>query len=196
MSQSTREKRLIQQLSQGDQKAFGELFSSYYDKLYYFVFHYLNNEEAAKDVVQDVFSEVWIKHVTLGGVQNLSAWLFTLAKNISLKKIDHLKVARKHADYLKYRQLDIMQDSLNELDTSPGVFEEINEIIDRTLEVLPAQTRKIFEMSRFENKPNKEIALELNVSVKSVEAHITKSLKVFRNALQNYLPFILFLLMR
>jgi RNA polymerase sigma-70 factor (ECF subfamily) len=196
MSQTIKEKRLIQQLSQGDQKAFGELFSSYYDKLYYFVFHYLNNEEAAKDVVQDVFSEVWIKHEALEGVQNLSSWMFTLAKNISLKKIDHLKVARKHADYLKYRQLDIVQGSLNELNISPGVFEEINEIIGKTLKTLPAQTRKIFEMSRFENKQNKEIAQELNVSLKSVEAHITKSLKVFRKALQNYLPFILFLLMR
>lgn len=194
MSQSTQEKIFVDKLSKGDTNAFGKLFSSYYDRLFYFANHYLNDPESARDVVQDVFSEIWVKKDQLKKVNNLSSWLYTLTKNISLKKIDHLKVAQKHSDFLKYRQLEIVQCSLDELDTSPGVFEEINEIIQNTLESLPDQSRIIFEKSRFENKQNKEIAQELNVSQKTVEAHITKSLKVFRKALQNYLPFILFLI--
>ncbi len=188
----TNEKVLLNKLSKGEQKAFGELYSAYHDRLYYFVFHYLNDEEVSKDVVQDVFSEVWISHTRLEKVNNLSAWLYSIAKNLCLKKIDHLKVVQKYSDYLKYRQLCVNHNSLNELDTSPLIFNEISEIIQTTLSSLSSQSRRIFELSRFENKKNKEIADELNISLKTVEANISKCLKIFREALKSYFTLLVF----
>ena len=58
---------------------------------------------------------------------------------------------------------------------------------------MPPQTREVFMMSRFQNKSNKEIAESMNISVKSVEYHITKTLKVLRVALKDYLPIFFFL---
>lgn len=191
---SITENEILQELAQGDQFSFGLVFNIYSYRLYYFALHYLNDEESSKDIVQDVFSAIWEDRTKLAEVKNLSSWLFSLTKNLCLKKIDHLKVQQKHSDILKYRQLTIIQASLNELDTSPVIFDEINQIVNQTLEKLSPLNRQIFELSRFGNKKNREIAEELRVSPKTVEAHITRALKDLRKALKDYLPIILFLL--
>ncbi len=187
------EKEILQKLSDGDKKAFEFLYDTYQLRLYHFAFHYLNDEEVSKDIVQDVFSFVWTDRKKLEVVSNLSSWLYTLTKNQCLKKIDHLKVKQKHVDILKYRQLNVVQNALTELDTSPMIFDEINTIVNQILSGLPPQSRQIFEMSRFDNLKNREIAEKLDISQKSVEAHITKALKNFREALKNYLPLVAFL---
>jgi len=187
------ENGILQKLANGDQFSFGIVFNIYYSRLYYFAQHYLNDEESAKDVVQDVFSAIWEDHGKFSEVKNLSSWLFSLTKNLCLKKIDHLKVKKKHHDLLKYRQLNITRSALDDLDTSPVIFDEISHIIDKTLAGMSVQSRRVFELSRFECKKNREIADELNISPKAVEAHITKALKDFRQALKNYLPFVIFL---
>lgn len=73
-------------------------------------------------------------------------------------------------------------------------FRRNNKIIHQTLAQLPEQTRKVFIMSRFYDKSNKEIAEKLGISVKGVEYHISKALKFLRVALKDYLPFLYFLL--
>ena len=187
-----KEIELLQKLTKGDSLAFAQLVNVYHERLQYFSLHYLNDREQAKDVVQDVFSAVWEDHQKFAEVKNLSSWLFTLTKNQCLKKIEHLKVRQKHANSLQYRQLELIKGSLDQLDTSPIIFDEINTIIQQTLEKLPPQSRRIFEMSRFENKKNREIAEELNISIKTVEAAVTKSLKLLRPALKHYLPIVFF----
>lgn len=182
------EREILQKLAQSDQFSFGLIFTIYYSRLYHFSFHYLNDEESSKDVVQDVFSAIWEDRTKMAEVKNLSSWLYSVTKNLCLKKIDQLKIKQKHSDILKYRQLSMIQISLNELDTSPVIFNEMTRIVERTLEKLPLQSRRIFELSRYENKKNREIAEELGISPKTVEAHITKTLADLRKALRHYLP--------
>lgn len=185
------EREILQKLAEGDQFSFGLVFHIYYSRLYHFAFHYLNDEESAKDVVQDVLSAIWEDRAKLAEVRNLSSWLCSVTKNLCLKKIDQLKVKQKHADMLKYRQLNVIQISLNELDTSPVIFDEMTRIVNHTLEKLSPQSRRIFELSRYEHKKNREIAEELGISPKTVEAHITKTLADLRKALRHYLPLFL-----
>ena len=83
---------------------------------------------------------------------------------------------------------------LSSIEPSAFVFEEIERIIQQTLDELPPQCRKVFLLSRFEEKKNREIAEELNISVKVVEKHITKGLRIFKVALKDYLPFVAYLL--
>lgn len=76
--------------------------------------------------------------------------------------------------------------------TSEQLFvNEIGEIVNRTIASMPPQTRRIFEMSRFENRKNAEIAKILGVSIKTVEFHITKMLKVLRENLKDYICFLI-----
>ncbi|MCL3779280.1 RNA polymerase sigma-70 factor [Prolixibacteraceae bacterium JC049] len=188
------ETELVRKLSEGDRMAYGVVFKLYYDRLFHFSLHYLNDSEASRDVVQDVFTNIWEDCAKFSEVRNLSSWLYTACKNNCLKKLDHLKVIQKHADALKYRQLQLAQNSLFDLDTSPVTFSEINSIINNVLEQLPEQTRKIFVLSRYENKKNREIAEELKISTKTVEANMTKALKLFRKSLSNYLPIAAFMI--
>ena len=90
-------------------------------------------------------------------------------------------------------ELEMNIEALTSLDTSELTFTEIERIIEETLAGLSPQCRKIFEMSRFSDKRNKEIAEELNISVKAVEGQITKALKIFRITLKEYLPLIAWL---
>lgn len=182
------EHEILRKLAEGDHLSFGLVFHIYYPRLYHFAFQYLNDGDTSKDVVQDVFSAVWEAHEKLAEVKNLSSWLYTLTKNHCLKKIDQLKIKQKHADFLKYRQLNIIQLSLNELDTSPVIFDEMTRIVDHTLKKLSPLSRQIFELSRDGDKKNREIAEELGISQKTVEAHITKTLADLRKALRHYLP--------
>ena len=78
--------------------------------------------------------------------------------------------------------------TLEELEPNEIFTAEIQEIVNRTLETLPEQTRRIFAMSRYENKSHKEIADLLNMTTKGVEYHINKATKVLRIALKDYLP--------
>ncbi len=183
---------LIKSLALGNRIAFAQVVEVYRERLLYFSFHYLNNLEMSEDVIQDVFASVWEDHEKFHNVNNLSSWLFTMTKNQCLNKIEHLRVRQKHINNLQFRQLNLIHDSLTHLDTSPLIFDEVNLIIKQTLAKLPPQTRLIFEMSRFEEKKNREIAEELNISIKTVEAGITKTLKLLRPALKHYLPVVFF----
>ena len=84
-------------------------------------------------------------------------------------------------------------DALNSLDTSPMTFEEIEKIIQKTLDSLPPQCRRAFKMSRFDEKKYSEIAKEMQIAQKTVETHISYALKIFRVALKDYLPIMIFL---
>ena len=91
------------------------------------------------------------------------------------------------------RELSIRISTLEACNPNDVFSEEIQNILTRTLEELPSQTRKVFMMSRFEQKSGKEIAEELGITVKGVDYHIAKALKVLRVSLKDYLPLAYFL---
>jgi len=109
--------------------------------------------------------------------------------------ISQLKSRHNYDNYIKYRELDINYKSLDAFDTSDIVFEELQIQIKATLEKLSPACRRVFEMSRFEDKKNREIAEELNLSIKTIEAQISKALRSLKTDLKDYLPlfYILFL---
>lgn len=188
-------KETLQKIISGDKSSFESVYHFYYPRLNYFSKQYLLDSEASKDVVQDVFSELWDKRHTLREDTNLNAWLFTVTKNKSLKVISQLKSKQNYDDFIMARQLEINYQSLSDFDTSNFFFEELQNQIQAALEKLSPSCRKVFEMSRFEDKKNREIAEELDLSIKTVEAHISKALKSLKTDLKDYLPlfYILFL---
>lgn len=190
-----RGKEILEKIVSGDESSFERVYRFYYPRLNYFAKQYLLDSEVSKNIVQDVFVELWDKRNNLRNDTNLNAWLFTVTKNKSLKIISQLKSQQNYDNYIKARQLDVNFKSLSDFDTSDFVFEELQAQIQVALDKLPPACRKVFEMSRFEDKKNKEIAEELNLSVKTVEAQISKALRSLKSDLKDYLPlfYILFL---
>ncbi|MFA5420360.1 MAG: RNA polymerase sigma-70 factor, partial [Bacteroidales bacterium] len=170
------------------QSAFEELYNFFYPKLSYFSNQYLLDADAANNVAQDAFTELWEKRSGLHSETNIQAWLFSVTKNKSLKLIGKERSRQKYHDYLRIRQLDVNYRSLADFDTSNFIFEELQHKIKTALAKLSPSVRLVFEKSRFEDKKNREIAEELGISIKTVEAHISKALKLLRTDLKEYLP--------
>jgi len=181
-------KEIVQKILSGDVPSFESVYRYYYPRLNYFAKQYLLDAEASKNVVQDVFTELWDKRNTLQNDTNLNAWLFTVTKNKSLKAISQLKSRQHYDNYIKSRQLEINYKSLSDFDTSNFMFEELHTLIESALEKLPPACRKVFEMSRFEDRKNREIAEKLNLSIKTVEAQISKALRSLKTDLKDFLP--------
>ncbi|MCK9411830.1 MAG: RNA polymerase sigma-70 factor [Prolixibacteraceae bacterium] len=181
-------KEIVQKIISGDEPSFESVYRYFYPRLNYFAKQYLLDAEASRSIVQDVFTELWDKRITLHKDTNLSAWLFTVTKNKSLKAISQLKSRQKYDNYIKSRQLEINYKSLSDFDTSNLMFDELQTVIESALEKLSPACRKIFEMSRFEEKKNREIAEKLNLSIKTVEAQITKALRSLKTDLKDFLP--------
>jgi len=181
-------KEAIQRLKSGDETTFESIYRYFFPKLDYFSNQYLLDPEASKSIVQDVFTELWDKRKTFREDTNIHAWLFTVTKNKSLKQISKLRSQKNYSDHLKVRQLGINYKALEEFDTGNFMLDELRELIQAALNKLSPSCRKVFEMSRYEGMKNQQIAEELDLSIKTVEAHISKALRVFRSELKDYLP--------
>ncbi len=181
-------KEVVRRLISGDEQSFEKVYRYFYPRLIYFAKQYVYDLEASKNIVQDVFTELWDRRNTLQEETNLNAWLFTVTKNKSLKIISHLKSQRNYDSYFKARQLDVNYNALSDFDTSNFFFYVLQAQINAALENLSPACRKVFELSRFEDRKNKEIAEELNLSIKTVEAHISKALRSLKTDLKDYLP--------
>ncbi len=188
------EQLLFEKLRNSDEAAFRIIYNNYSSKLYYFVLEFIPLKDAAENIVQDTFVTLWNRRKDLKDDTNLASYLFTGAKNNALYRLRDKKYRQKlFSNAMDVSELNLNTDALITVDTSAFAFQEIEQIIQETLSNLPPQCRKVFELSRLQEMKNKEIAEELNISVRTVEVHISKGLKVFKIALEDYLPLVAYL---
>ena len=173
---------------------FNSLYTQYYNKAFLFTKSYIHDDMASEDIVANVLIKIWqiSENQT---VNNFRALLLTMLKNSCLDYLKHKKIVehydQKYSDILK-RELDFRISTLSACNPDKILCSEIEELISQTLDSLSDQSRIIFEMSRYDDKKNKEIAQELQISVKTVEYHISKVLRILRKNLKDYLPIITF----
>ncbi|MEL7587490.1 MAG: RNA polymerase sigma-70 factor [Prolixibacteraceae bacterium] len=184
------DKQLFNILMNGDETSFKAVYDHFYPRLYYFVFEYIQHKDLAEDIVHDTFLTLWKKRTGLQADTNLNAYLYTLAKNNSLKKLRDEKYRKTvfSSTRLTADEIEFNTGALSSLWTTDLTFPEVERIIQSTLSQLPPQCKLVFELSRFANRKNKEIADELGISVKTVEGHITKAIKSLKVNLKDYLP--------
>lgn len=151
---------------------------------------------AAEDIYMEAIIHYWEKRKELPADTNIPGYILTSVKNKALNHLRHQTIRIDAEDQLydhRQRELNFRISSLESCDPSELFTIEVKEIIRKTLNELPEQTRTIFFKSRYESKTNKEIAAELEISIKTVEFHISKALKLFRSRLKDYLPLLLIL---
>ena len=171
---------------------FNIIYERNYQRSFMFAKSYVHDDMIAEDIVSDSLVKYWRLISTQKG-EATEALLLSILRNKALDYLRHKAVhdaAIENLEEIKKRELSIR---ISTCDPEEIFREEIRTILQRTLQSLPEQTRRIFEMSRFENKTVKEIAIETNLTVKGVEYHITKTLKVLRINLKDYLPLFYFL---
>lgn len=176
---------------------FEEMYVSYFSRMKNFAREYVLSEEDAENIVQDIFTELWEKKELLKCGMNLVAFLFTSVKN---RCIDHLRhqvvmqeaVNRMHEEYRLTLRVKLA--SLELFDQSLLSEQEIEKIVTGIIDSLPGKCREIFIKSKIEGRKQKEIAAELNISLKTVENQMNIAYKKLRAELKDYLPLLLFLL--
>jgi RNA polymerase sigma-70 factor (ECF subfamily) len=179
---------ILEGLKLKDEKSFEVLFKTHYEALVRFVYKYLNDLEESEEIVQDTFHTLWEKSESIEIQSSIKSYLYQAARNKSLNSIKHNKVKQKHVDSVKNSDFDFTEDKHMELD-------ELQTKINEALDVLPPKCRQVFELSRFEEKKYREIAEELNISIKTVENHMGKALGLLRTSLKEYLPIYLALVL-
>jgi len=173
---------VIEQIRAGDEAAFDDLFTAWYGKLQAYAFSVLQNETQAEEVVQAVFCRIWEKRQQWKITTSLKAYLYGSVYN---RCIDGLR-RDKHAQ--KY-QRHVLQNT-EELAAPASGKAELKELevkLQYALSQLPDQCRAIFQLSRYGGLKYREIAEQLGISVKTVEANICRALKHLRDQLTDYL---------
>ena len=176
--------------------AFNEVYNNYYKKSFSFVKSYVHDDFIAEDIVSDSLIKLW-KKMKEGDLERIEPFLFTILRNSSLDHLKHEAVkiaAHKSIKEQLVRELDFRISALESFDSEVIFSSEITNIIRETLSGMSENTHRVFEMSRFEYMPHKEIAEKLGISVKGVDYHIAQSMKQLRIALKEYLPVITFLI--
>lgn len=175
--------------------SFNDIYTSYYKKSFFFAKSYVHDDLAAEDIASESLIKLWEKLKT-EEIDYIEPLLLTILKNKALDYLKHEEVKRTAFESMTdwhYQEFSIRISALEACDPDEIFSEELKRILHETLNLLPEQTRRIFLLSRFENKSNKEIAEQLEISVKGVEYHISKALKMLRVTLKDYLPFFSFL---
>ena len=167
---------------------FKEVFRRYFQPLCHLSQHYLENEDEAREVVQEAFVKLWEIRNNLPPDSNLGNFLFTVVKNTCLNILKRRQILLKHHEIIRAKELHFQYESLKRIGDDFLEFKELKAKIERAVQNLPEQCRIVFEMSRNEELKNQEIAQKLGISQKTVEAHLTKALKILRKDLKDYLP--------
>ena len=176
---------------------FEEIYLTHYARMKRFAAEYLLCEEDAENIVQDVFMELWEQQFVLMSHTNLFAYLFTATKNRCLDFLRHKTIVRRTAEMLmdeQNLQLKMKLQSLEAFDEKIFSEPNIESIVQNAIETLPEKCRKIFVMSKLEGKKQKTIAAELNLSIHTVESQMAIAHKKMKEALQDYIPLLVFLL--
>jgi RNA polymerase sigma-70 factor (family 1) len=173
---------LLHNLNKGDEKAFKEVYDRYWQKMLTLAIYKTSSKEQGADCVQDIFIKLWEKRGNLA-IDNLENYLFGALKYQIINKLRVILKDKIWADITEIDPEVEFQDLLT--------VQDLEQLVAETLNSLPTKTREIFEQSRYQNLTNADISKLHEMSIKSVEYHITKALKVFKEQLKDFLPFLI-----
>jgi len=189
----TSDEMRFRNFKKGDERAFEYFFNTYYNSIVGFCMQFLRDEDKSKSISQEAFIKLWTNREKVQKINGIKSFLYTSARTDCLNLIRHQKVV----DRYKNRQLQESENSLNmevlnSLKFDAMSFLELERLIEKSIESLPEKCKIVFRKRRIENKKNKEIAEELGITVKAVEANMTRTLKILKVKLASYLPSIFF----
>jgi len=176
------------QNSLSDRGYFEKVFKEYFKALAYYAQKFTGDLDSAKDIVHSIFISLWEKRDSISLDQPVKSYLFTAVHNRCLNHI------RDRAKFIKNDTSDLDYISgLTVDDTSSIETQETESRINDAINCLPEKCSEVFKLVRFEELKYREIADRLGISVKTVEAQMSKALRILREELKDYLVILLWL---
>lgn len=179
---------LIESLRNGDEKAYTYLIDTYHHKLCVYANSLVKNIYSAEDIVQNVFIKVWEQRTRLKSDHAIKSFLYKLVYN------EFIDLYRKNQSLFSLEKT--YYDALNSvvLEDDSESFQRVLKVVNKEIESLPPKCKEVFVLSKKEGLTNIEIAEHLEVSIKTVEAQITKAFSILRSSLEERVKSALFLL--
>lgn len=172
---------LLQALAAGDRAAFAEVYERHWQRVFALAYRRLKSREVAEELVQDLFAALWHRRAE-HAIQRLEPYLLAA---ISRRVLDYLRahqVREAYADYCRWHEAATTQETEQAL-----ALTDLTEAVANALLRLPEQSREVFRLSRLEHFSVTEIAQQLGLSGKAVEYHLTKSLRLLRGHLRDFI---------
>jgi len=170
----------VTSLREGNRNAFNHIFKEYNQRLYYFSLGYLKSDKDAEEIVQETFLKLWERRSFLNPELSFHAYLFKIAFNFIQKRL-FKKVKDEELKNDLAEELINFDDHTSNLLNYHFLLEHINLLIVK----LPPRQKQILELRKLEGFTSTEISEMLNLSVKTVEAHLTAALKFLKERLQS-----------
>jgi len=178
-------------LQQGDEGVFETVFKQHFNSLHAYACTILKDAVTAEEVVQSLFLKLWEKRAHLAIRTSLKSYLYRATYNDCMNIIKHGQVKQKHQAHMAYTNDSTYEHTANQLHEN-----ELKRELQKALNLLPEKCRTVFQLSRFEELKYQEIADELKISIKTVENQMGKALRILRVALADYLPLLVYCLLK
>ncbi|HET7118856.1 MAG TPA: RNA polymerase sigma-70 factor [Hanamia sp.] len=162
--------------SPDDKEVFRKLFEKFKNKVYSYSLHITHSEIFAEDITQEVFMKVWLQRNSLGDINNMEAWIITIARNLCFNQ---LKKEAREQKLIRFGMNNQVQENVDDYITYKDRLNELRTIVNK----LPKQQRIIFNLNRMEGLKNEEIARQLDISANTVKSHFTKALQTIRQTM-------------
>lgn len=172
---------ITSKIKEGDIKAFETLFKRFYSPLCLYGTSITGQYEVAEEIVEEIFYKIWKDRDKIKITFSIKSYLYSAVKYQSFHYLNHCKTME---DYNKFKISD--NKTAYEDPSEKMELKELNEFINKILAELPPRRLKIFNMHRNEGKKYSDIAAALSVSIKTIEAEMTRTLKFLRNRIEAY----------
>ncbi|GAB3252523.1 RNA polymerase sigma-70 factor [Larkinella harenae] len=168
-----------------DPETFQAIYLRYWNDLFRVAARRLQSEEAAAEIVQDIFVELWERREKLN-IDHLDRYLFTAVKYKVINYIRDALIRKKYWD----PGVEDLVSYFDERAENNLAYEDLHKAVEEVLEHMPLKTREIFRLNRLEHKTVKEISEFLHIPERTVEYHITQSLRLLRSHLKNFATYL------
>jgi len=172
---------VLLQLTESNPAAIEELYNFYYPRLYNFSKSFLKLDDGIDDILQEVFIRIWQNRTKIKTSETFNSFIFTITRNLLLNELrnrfSNLKMKEKVGKLSVPIEYSFIEQSK---------YHDLKEKVDRSINELPIRQKEIFTLSRINGFSHKEIAEKLNITTKTVEFHIAKSIVLLRKRLLNF----------
>lgn len=180
------DQELLRLLQQGDEDAFTGIYLRYWDKLTVVAMHRLGNLEEAREIVQEVFCNLWRRREELAITHSLNTYLAAAIKYEIFKRFATKSRHRRLQQQALNHWQEAADDTLHYLNAN-----ELKSQLLHLVKALPEKCRIVFQLSRDKGYTQKQIASELGIAEKTVEAHLSAALRKLRIGLSHLFTFFL-----
>jgi RNA polymerase sigma-70 factor (ECF subfamily) len=182
-------KEVTVDLIQENEAVFEQLFKKHFRELHAYAFSLLKDWDVAEEIVQALFLKLWEKNEWSHIQTSIKSYLYKSAYHDSLNYIRRQKVQLRYQTITAHSMKNHTDDAASKLKMG-----ELEQHLNKALDKLPEKCRAIFHLSRFEELKYQEIANQLNISIKTVETHMGKALRILRKEMKEFLPLITLML--